>query len=384
MHAHLVRAHDPAVDTSDSEKPNGHDGRIDRALHDLVDAACPDTADPRRRQLLEEMLGACIDLVADGNHVADLKLVAASVAEIRDGLACFRARRGHRRITAFGSARTAPEDPVWDLARRFCRRMADAGFMVITGAGPGIMAAANEGAGREASFGVAIQLPFEQATNPTLNGDPKLASFKYFFTRKLFFLKEASALVVFPGGFGTHDEAFECLTLVQTGKAQMMPVVFLDVEGGSYWRDWSAYVRKHLLGAGLISPEDLSLFRVTDSLGEAVHEITDFYRVYHSSRFLRGRLLLRLNHEVADIVVRELSVEFRDLVGDAGLEATEAWREEADEPWLADLPRLAFRFDRQSYGRLRQLIDRLNELGARPDVEGARLPGVVPAEGVGV
>ena len=235
------------------------------------------------------------------------------------------------------------------------------GWMVITGAGPGIMQAAQGGAGRDASFGVSIRLPFEEEVNHVIAGDAKLLRFKYFFTRKVMFVKNAHAVALFPGGFGTHDEAFEALTLIQTGKSEMLPVVFIDAPGGSYWRDWAEYVSTHLLRRGLISPDDVALFRVTDDPSEAVAEITRFYRNYHSSRYVGDRLVLRVREPPGGDALAALSAEFADLLRSGVIETSAALPEEEDE--VPGMPRLVLDFSRgRNQGRLRRLIDRLNEI----------------------
>jgi uncharacterized protein (TIGR00730 family) len=237
--------------------------------------------------------------------------------------------------------------------------------MVITGAGSGIMAAAQGGAGREASFGVNIRLPFEQQANEVIAGDPKLVNFRYFFTRKVSFVRHSHAIALFPGGFGTHDEGFEALTLIQTGKSEILPVVFVDAPGGSYWRDWQEYLHSHLLGRRLISEEDLSLFRVTDSVTEAVAEVTGFYRNYHSSRYVREWLVIRVREAPSAAQLAALNDEFAGVVAEGAIEVRGALPEEGGE---ADpFPRVLLRFDRKQMGRLRQLIDRLNALAA-PEV----------------
>jgi hypothetical protein len=240
--------------------------------------------------------------------------------------------------------------------------MAAEGYMIITGAGSGIMRAAQEGAGRERSFGVNIRLPFEQEPNEFINKDPKLLTFRYFFTRKLIFIKEADAVTLFPGGFGTHDEAYESLTLIQTGKTKPMPIVFLDAPRGTYWKTWKRYVDEHLLRHHLISEEDLALLKVTTSVDEAVEEITRFYRVYHSARTVGRRLVIRLNRAIPQPLVDALSREFADILLSGPIVQSPALEEE-DEPELAALPRLVLAFNRTNFGRLRQLIDRVNRDG---------------------
>jgi predicted Rossmann-fold nucleotide-binding protein len=223
------------------------------------------------------------------------------------------------------------------------------------------MQASQQGAGRERSFGVNIRLPFEQAANPVILGDPKLATFRYFFTRKLFFLKEADAVVLFPGGFGTHDEGFETLTLLQTGKTRPVPIVFLDRPGGTYWKTWQRYVEDHILRRGMIDPDDLHLYLVTNSIEAAVEEIVGYYRVYHSSRFVRDHLVIRMLRQLPDDYVETLEQEFRDIIVRGRLRQREAFTAEEGEPHLAGLPRLVFHFKRMNFGRLRMLINRIND-----------------------
>jgi hypothetical protein len=346
---------------SDSLEP----ASIHAALLERLAAAHVGHTDPRARRLLESLVDDAIGLVADGTGVVDLKLVAAAFHEMRRALAVFRPwTGGPRKVTAFGSARTRPEDPVYKLAERFARRIADAGFMIITGGGPGIMGAVVEGAGVENSFGVGIRLPFEQQPHELLQDDPKLIEFKYFFTRKLFFLKEASGVVLFPGGFGTHDEGFETLTLVQTGKARLVPIVCVDVPGGDYWHAWDRFVREQLLERGLIGEHDLALYRITHDADEAVEEIAGFYRVFHSMRTIRKTTVLRLNHEVDDPVLDALGREFADILGGKPVRRIPSLKEESDEPETLGLPRLALSFDLHGFGRMRMLVNRLNELGS--------------------
>jgi uncharacterized protein (TIGR00730 family) len=239
--------------------------------------------------------------------------------------------------------------------------MAEADWMVITGAASGIMEAGHVGAGREKSIGVNILLPFEQEANPIIRGDLKLMHLKYFFTRKLLFVKESDAVALFPGGFGTQDECFEVLTLVQTGKSQMFPIVMVDEPGGDYWARWRDYIADELLTRELISPADMSLFKVTDSVDEAVAEALQFYRVYHSMRYVHGDLLLRLQHRLSEDMMERIRDEFADMLVAGTFEQTEALTEEANDTHVIHLPRLRFRFDRRSLGRLRQLIDAINQ-----------------------
>lgn len=290
----------------------------------------------------------------------DFKLMNRALKEMREANEVFHPYRNHRKVTVFGSARTGPEEPEYQTAVDFSRRMREEGFMTITGAGPGIMAAGNEGAGRDDSFGLNISLPFEAAANSFIAGDPKLINFNFFFTRKLSFVKEADAAVGLPGGFGTMDEVFEALTLIQTGKASIYPVVLLDAAGGKYWKFWKQFIDEHLKRLGMISENDFSLFKVTDDVGEAVEEIVGFYRNFHSYRYVGDKIIVRLNASLADEALEKIKEEFSDIVKAGKMSQQGALEEEEDEPELAALPRLIFRHRRRDFGRLRQLIDAIN------------------------
>ena len=302
-------------------------------------------------------------LVRDGAARGDVKLLATAVKELRYCFKLFAAYRGKRKVSVFGSARTKPTHPAYLAAVEYGRKMAEAGWMVITGAGGGIMHGGVEGAGRENSFGLNIILPFEQSANPVVHGDPKLMNMRYFFTRKLMFIKESDAVVLFPGGFGTHDEAFEALTLVQTGKSHIFPLVCVDQPGGTYWQQWAKFIEDGLLANGYISPADRALYFVTDSVEAAVREVTNFYRVYHSMRYVRGALVLRLQSKLGDALMARIRAEFADILAGGAFEQVAALPDESNEPLLADMPRLKFRFARHHVGRLRQLIDLVNREG---------------------
>ncbi|HLK09991.1 MAG TPA: LOG family protein [Candidatus Binatia bacterium] len=331
---------------------------------DLLPRLEAETGLTREETFVREMIETSLKLLRDGTSLGDIKVLNGALRELRYAFKVFAPYRHLRKVAAFGSARTRPETPEYRAAHDFAHRIAAEGFMLITGAGGGIMRAYQEGAGRERSFGVNIRLPFEQEPNEFIRDDPKLVTFRYFFTRKLVFLKEADAVVLFPGGFGTHDEGFESLTLVQTGKSKPMPIVFLDAPRGTYWKTWRRYVEDHLLRRGLVSDEDMSLFKVTTSVDAAVQEIRDFYRVYHSSRNVGERFVIRLGRPLAPGLVRALAHEFADIVVSGTIEQGDALAEERQqEPQLAALPRLVFHFNRSSFGRLRQLIDRVNRDG---------------------
>jgi uncharacterized protein (TIGR00730 family) len=271
-----------------------------------------------------------------------------------------------KKVAVYGSARTPATDPNYQLAEEFGYKMAhDHGFMVITGAGPGIMEAANKGAGTEASFGVNIRLPFENGANEYLSPG-KVINFKYFFTRKVQFVKESDAFALFPGGFGTMDEAFELLTLVQTGKSDLHPIVMIDSPGSGYWEAWE-HLCQTLIDQGMISPHDTNLYLVTTDIDEAIDYITRFFKVYHSQRYVDQRLVLRLRSEVPDDLVKDLNNEFSDIIASGSIVKVGATQAEIDSGDNIDLPRLMFDFNRRSYGRLRALIDRVNNSAPNED-----------------
>jgi uncharacterized protein (TIGR00730 family) len=320
----------------------------------------------RTQHLLEEIGATVGGIESDGASIGDLKIVARALQEMRAGFAMFAPYHSVRKVATFGSARTQENDAIFRTAESFARAIADAGFMVITGAGGGIMEACQRGAGRERSFGVNIRLPFEQTANQIIHGDEKLISFNYFFTRKLFFMKEAHAVALFPGGFGTHDEGFEVLTLLQTGKCQPLPLVLLDQPRGTYWKTWHRYVEEHLLRRKMISPDDLALYKVTDRSEDAAHEITTYYRVYHSVRYVRDLLVIRLNQPLPAAAISALGEEFSDITDAGTIAPCGPFPVERDDPATLHLPRLAFRFDRRNFGRLRMLIDRINAAPVTP------------------
>ncbi len=305
-----------------------------------------------------ELLTTVLKTVEDKTPVADLKIASAALKELRYGFKVFAPYRETPKVTVFGSARTPADHPISVQARSFGRRMADQGWMVITGAGSGVMGAAQEGAGRERSFGMNIRLPFEQDANPWIADDPKLISFKYFFTRKLFLLREAWAMAFFPGGFGTGDEAFEALTLIQTGKTELVPVVLIDAPGGQFWRRWTEFVQEQMADQGMVSPEDLSLFRVTDSVEEAAEEIERFYRIFHSHRYVGDSFAMRLRRPLAPAIVAEISLRFSDILKGPAEQVPGPLPAERGE--FPDLPRLVLPFNRSGFSRLRQLIDFVN------------------------
>lgn len=334
-------------------------GPVDESIDRLLDQVGP----VHHRDLVREMILAALKAGQEDEARADLRLMNISLKEMRFTAKVFGPYRYVRKVTVFGSARTRPEEPIYRIARLFGRRLAEAGYMVITGGGAGIMHAANEGAGAEHSFGVNIQLPFEQKPNPILVGNPRLINYHYFFNRKVAFLREAHAVALFPGGFGTLDEAMETLTLIQTGKRTPLPLVLVDEPGGTYWNRWIRFLEEELLADGYIADSDFSLFTRVDSVDEAVRVIDRFYRRYHSLRWVNGRLVLRLTSELEPAAVRDLEQRFQPiLTPQGGMRPSGPTEAEADEPEIAHLPRLMVDFARNDFGGLRRLIDAINDL----------------------
>jgi uncharacterized protein (TIGR00730 family) len=329
-----------------------------RLIAELVDVA---GVPAERRGYVQHLLTTVLKLHEDGALSGDLKITNAALKELRYAYKVFAPYRSVPKVTVFGSARTAISEEAAVTARDFGLRMVQAGWMVVTGAGAGIMGAAQEGAGGEQSFGLNIRLPFEQEANPWIASDPKLITFKYFFTRKLFLVKEASAVVLFPGGFGTMDECFELLTLMQTGKSTIVPVVLVDTGPRPYWRIWDRFVQGTLVDRRLIDGGDTAFYRIVDGAEEAVREITDFYRVFQSSRIVGDHLVFRLTRALTDGEIRDIQRQFDDILKGPLDQAPGPVPQELNE--CPELPRVIIPFNRSSYSRLRRLIDHVNGLG---------------------
>jgi len=309
-----------------------------------------------------DIIENALKLLTDVQDRGDVRVIQTAVRELRYAFRVFAPYAAKRKVTIFGSARTAPTKPEYLQALDFAQKMTRAGFMTITGAGPGIMQAGHEGAGPENSFGVNIRLPWEQSANPVIQADKKLITFRYFFTRKLIFIRHSDAIALFPGGFGTMDEGYEALTLMQTGKSQLMPLVLVDRPGGSYWKSWDKTIREHLLRDKLISPDDLHLYQITDSTDEAVKIITRFYRNFHSTRFVKDQLVLRLKYVPSASALAALNEDFADIISGAPVTVIPPTPEEIEDQDHLDLVRIGFGFNRHDYGRLRQFIDAVNGL----------------------
>jgi uncharacterized protein (TIGR00730 family) len=337
--------------------PTSGNARTDELVKKLVcESGCEKSC-----ALIEEMIFTALKMGRDQTTTADLKLFNRSLKELRHAARVFAPYRNVHKVVVFGSARTAATEPESLAAEEFARKMQrEHGYMIITGAGEGIMGAAQRGAGKEQSFGLNIRLPFEQRANETIHGDPKLVNFNYFFTRKLNFLKETHAVALFPGGFGTMDEGFEVLTLMQTGKARIIPVVMVDKPGGRYWETWFAFLGEYLLKHGLVSAEDFHLFKMTHSVDDAIAEIVQFYKVFRNYRWVGQRLVIRLKVRLSAAAVAQLNVDFSDILNGNEILHTSALPEEQNEPEIANLPRLVLTPRRKNFGRLRQLIDAIN------------------------
>lgn len=349
------------------EKPEvrrADDGEVQDRIIELLDMVAG-RADDYQAKLVRELITAALKLIPDGRDTGELKLMTATMKELRYAYRVFGLYPDKHKVTIFGSARTPEDHPDYKSAVEFSKLMAQAGWMSITGAGDGIMKAGHEGPGREASFGVAIHLPFETSANEYITGDEKLINFRYFFTRKLMFLSQAEAVVCFPGGFGTLDETFETLTLVQTGKASMVPIVFIDGDregdNGSYWQGWDRYVRQQLAHRGWISEEDFNLYYIAKDPKDAADHIFNFYKNYHSSRYVRDELVIRINKKLRDEDIATLNKEFSVLVKAGEIVQRGALTQERDH--LA-LPRIVFTHTRYKFGLVRKLIERINSFDA--------------------
>ena len=331
-------------------------GEIDEIIEDLMQRA--EVHHPR---MIREMILSALKSGQENDYLADQKLMRTTMKEMRFTNKVFAPYRHRKKVSVFGSARTQPSEPIYQKCVEFSRLLVERNYMVITGGGPGIMLAGNQGAGEENSFAVNIDLPFEQNMNPVMKGSDKIINYKYFFNRKVAFVKEADAVVLFPGGFGTLDEGMEVMTLIQTGKNPPIPLIMIDDDNGGYWDKFFEFTRDVLLKRGLISFEDFSLFTITKDPVEAVQYIDDFYRNYHSMRFVNGKLVIRLNKALDTDHLQVLTSEFGEILAPGGsMRLTTALPEEVDQPDLLQLPRLIMEFNRRSYGLLKALIRRIN------------------------
>jgi len=330
--------------------------RIDALITEV--ASKTTLGSPSKQRQIRDLIGSALKLIPDGRDMGELKLITAAVKELRYAYRIFGQYPEPHKVTIFGSARTPKDHPDYLATIDFSKAIAAQGWMVITGAGGGIMEAGHVGPGKEKSFGVAIRLPFEQSTNEVIAGDSKLIMFRYFFTRKLMFISQSEAVALFPGGFGTMDEGFELLTLVQTGKAGMVPIVLCQGEGESFWQDFDDFIRKGLLKRGWVSPEDPGLYHIAKDPAEAVEHILKFYRVYHSSRYVKDDLVIRLKKMLTPEQLDTLNTNFASLLKEGKMSLRGPYEVEDDH---RDMPRLVFTHHRRGYGHVRRLIDAINE-----------------------
>lgn len=342
-----------------SENPRNPE--IVESINNLIKKIVPIDQQFENADVITEIIITALKAVQSQIGRGDLKLLSRSLRELRYSFKIFKNYRHKKKVTIFGSARTKPSHPEYKQAREFAKKIRQKGFMIITGAGPGIMQAGNQGAGPDESFGVNIRLPFEQYPNKFIAKQPTYIDCRYFFTRKLVFVRETNAAVYFPGGFGTLDEAFEVLTLVQTGKCDPMPILFFDIPNGTFWSEIDRYIKKKLLGYKRISPEDLDLYRIVRNVNEGVEEILNFYSNYHSIRYVGDILVMRTNHPISTKQLAYLNKNFKDIVVEGEFEKSEPLEEEENQPEFSHLPRLIFKFNRINNGRLRQLIDYINK-----------------------
>jgi len=334
-----------------------NNGPLDEVIDQLIELA----GDVHHPELVREMILASLKAGQEDSEKADLKLMNTTLKEMRFTAKIFGPYHDVRKVTVFGSSNARPDEPIYEMARLFGRKLAEAGYMVITGGGAGIMQAVHEGAGPEHSFGVNIRLPFEQKPNPVIEGNPRLIVYKYFFNRKVAFLKEAHAIALFPGGFGTLDEAMETLTLLQTGKHDPLPLILIDEPGGTYWSRWVRFLDEELLNRGYINASDFYLFECVYSVDTAVERINHFYHCYHSLRYVEKQLVIRLSSGIDQQVVNNLKKRFSDILTPQGdIYLSKSLPAESDEPEITHLPRLVVDFNRMNLGKLRSFIDAIN------------------------
>ena len=343
-------------------KRNGKKPAADTELRKRIQELIKSKGGGHNQSEIADIIDNALKLLTDVKDTGDVRVIRTALRELRYAFRLFAPYTGKRKVSIFGSARTQPDKPEYKQAVEFGRKISEAGFMVITGAGSGIMQAGHEGAGQENSFGVNIRLPWEQSANPVIRENEKLVTFKYFFTRKLIFIRHSDAIVLFPGGFGTFDEGFEALTLMQTGKSQLMPLVLVDKPSGIFWKTWDKNIRDHLLANQLISPEDLSLYQITNSVDEAVKIITRFYRNFHSTRFVKDLLVIRIKKAPNEPALTTMNGDFSDIIVKGKIQIIKPTPEEVEHNEHLELKRIAFNFNRRDYGRLRQMIDVLNGL----------------------
>lgn len=337
----------------------------DRQIEELIEKFTGLTAQPGTEHLLREIFTTVVKLGKESGDKGDLKLVNNALKELRYSFKIFAPYRKARKVVIFGSARSKPASPEYKMAEQFSKKLSDKCYMIVTGGGGGVMEAGNKGALEDNHFALNIRLPFEQKANPYVNKKEKLINFKYFFTRKLVFIKETDVTALFPGGFGTNDEAFEALTLVQTGKSKPRPIVMMEPKGSWYWRGWKRFVTQHMVKKGYIDKRDMSLFRVFNDVDDAVQYIDDFYRIYHSIRYISGMTVIRLNKKISEKTLALLNRKFKDILLEGDIRPSRPLEEEVHKAEFIELPRLVMKFNHRDYGRLWEMIAEINADGFR-------------------
>lgn len=331
-----------------------------------IKALATEVANGKSAELIADLMETALQLGRDRASMAELKLMSRALREMRYAASVFSRYHGVRKVAVFGSARTKPDEAEYILARTFAEKIVALGYMVITGGGDGIMGAAQEGAGAEKSFGLNIRLPFEQSANEVILGDPKLINFNYFFTRKLNFAKETNAFVLLPGGFGTHDEGFEVITLMQTGKMPIVPIVMLDRPNGHYWETWRRFIDNDLLDHGLVSQTDFHLFHITHDPDEAARIITQFYKNFHSYRWVREKMVVRIQTPLTPDAVADLNARFDSLLVTDRIVQSSPLPEERDDHHIAHLPRIVLTPRKHDFGAIRVFLDAINNAATAP------------------
>jgi len=332
----------------------------DKAIDGLIDELTKRSGSVKTEHLLREILTTAVKLGRESSDLGDLKLVNNTLKELRYAFKIFSPYRFIKKVIIFGSARSKKASAEYLMAEEFARKLTAKGYMIVTGGGSGIMEAGNKGSEAGKEFALNIRLPFEQKPNPYIYEKDKIINFKYFFTRKLIFIKETDATALFPGGFGTHDEGFEMLTLIQTGKSKPRPIVLIESKGSRYWEAWKRYVVDHLLKNGFIEKDDLKLFRIAKSVDEAIKYIEDFHRVYHSIRYVSGMTVMRLNKEISSGTLKLMNKEFKDILTSGDIKLSPPTDKEIQEEEYLDLPRIVMNFNMRDYGRLCELIHVIN------------------------
>ncbi|OGW83606.1 MAG: Rossman fold protein, TIGR00730 family [Omnitrophica bacterium RIFCSPLOWO2_01_FULL_45_10] len=332
----------------------------DEAIDSAISELAKKISSPENERLLREILTTAVKLGRESNDKGDLKLVNNALKELRHSFRIFAPYRDVKKVIIFGSARSKKTSAEYKMAEEFTKKLTQKGYMIVTGGGSGVMEAGNKGAEAGKEFALNIRLPFEQKPNPYIDEKDKIINFKYFFIRKLIFVKETDATALFPGGFGTHDEGFEMLTLIQTGKSKPRPIVLMEPKGSAYWDAWKRYVTEHLLKNSFIAKEDLNLFHIAETADEAIKFIEDFYRVYNSIRYVSGLTVMRLNKEISEKTMRLINKEFKDILASGKIRRSPPTNKEIEERECLNLPRIVMNFNMCNYGRLCEMIHVIN------------------------